>query len=131
MRSRSGTFVAVNRPPGAAPSWMKGRPELFGLTDATSNVASDTASCCVCAPSGGSWNRPAAASIPRMGLRTLVVRNRLRNPDEQCVSLLMVASNWFTSVFRRLFRTIDDEHFHRGVDRFQLEPKLILQCRED
>jgi hypothetical protein len=36
--NRSGTLVALKRPPGCNPNMMRPSPVLFGLTDATSNV---------------------------------------------------------------------------------------------
>src|SRR5262249_26942001 len=47
---RRGTFVAVNRPPGCIPIIMRPSPDLFGLTDATSNEGAAVAFGCVCCP---------------------------------------------------------------------------------
>src|SRR5271165_3064016 len=34
------------------------------------------------------------------------------------------------SVFGRLFYLVDDDHFDRRLDRFQLQSQLLLDCRE-
>src|SRR5262245_23780745 len=46
MRSLTGTLVAVNRPPGWNPMRIgPPTPDLFGLTDATSNCGDESGAC--------------------------------------------------------------------------------------
>jgi hypothetical protein len=67
MSSRSGTFVARKRPPGANPMPIRLSPDLLVLTEATSNVAFSSGGSGACATGRGAATSNVALSAGGFG----------------------------------------------------------------
>jgi hypothetical protein len=114
----SGTFVRLSRPPGCGVIEMRQSPDVFGLTDATSNAGGIASGVCDWAASNSFI--ASAATIAAAAMRTVLGNVRVFR-----------IITFKSLIGRRLLDMVDDKNVDWPFRRFQLESELFLDGREN
>src|SRR6266571_4026908 len=104
MRRRRGTLTMVKRPPGCVPIEIGPSPDLFGLTDATSNLGPSALTCGGWARGCGGFVAPRTMGMASGASTVVAKRTFLHEFSRSVLRFFMIPSILFLRFARvRLF----------------------------